>query len=217
MNALYSLCVHRPHPPRLDDACAVTGLCAERGVVGLQVSTHQRFHGAAAHRAGHHGRAEDPVRVPPSPTASRRAPSPGCGLSVAAMCGVQVSKQQRSHGDAANRAGLPDCADVPVRVPPSPPCLDGCAVTGLWAERGGGEECRWLSDNGFTGTLPTELGTLTAVTRLCVHRPHPPRLDTCAVTGLWVEGAQGGGRWESPDGGAPCSGTRRLNRSGGHL
>jgi hypothetical protein len=97
-----------------------------------------------------------------------------------------------------------------VRVPPSPPCLDGCAVTGLWAERGGGEECRWLSDNGFTGTLPTELGTLTAVTRLCVHRPHPPRLDVCAVTGLSVEGAQGGGRWESPDGRAQCSGTRRL-------
>ena len=37
---------------------------------------------------------------------------------------------------------------------------------------------------GFTGTLPTELGTLTALTYLCVSRPHPPCLDVCAVTRL---------------------------------
>ena len=47
-----------------------------------------------------------------------------------------------------------------------------------------------VSDNGLTGTLPTELGTLTALTLLCVHRPHPPRLHACAVTGLWAVGAQ---------------------------
>jgi hypothetical protein len=43
--------------------------------------------------------------------------------------------------------------------------------------------------------LPTELGTLTALTKLCVRHPHPPRLDACAVTGLWTErgGGEGGG------------------------
>jgi hypothetical protein len=47
--------------------------------------------------------------------------------------------------------------------------------------------CRGLSYNSFTGPLPTELGTLTALNGLCVRRPHPPRLDACAVTGLWAE------------------------------
>jgi hypothetical protein len=50
---------------------------------------------------------------------------------------------------------------------------------------------RSLSSNGFTGTLPTELGTLTKLYSLCVHRPYTPRLDACAVTGLWAE--RGGG------------------------
>ena len=40
-----------------------------------------------------------------------------------------------------------------------------------------------LFDNGLTGTLPTELGTMDALTNLYVRRPHPPRL-ACAVTGL---------------------------------
>jgi hypothetical protein len=71
---------------------------------------------------------------------------------------------------------------------PHPPCLDACAVTGLWAEYGGGVgECRYLYQNSFTGTLPTELGTMDALAILCVRRPHPPRLDACAVTGLWAE------------------------------
>ena len=47
--------------------------------------------------------------------------------------------------------------------------------------------CRSLSSNGFTGTLPTELGTMDALYSLCVRHPHPPRLDVCAVTGLWAE------------------------------
>jgi hypothetical protein len=47
--------------------------------------------------------------------------------------------------------------------------------------------CRWLYGNGFTGPLPTELGTLDALTKLYVRRPHPPRLDACGVTGLWAE------------------------------
>jgi hypothetical protein len=41
--------------------------------------------------------------------------------------------------------------------------------------------CRSLDDNRLTGPLPTELGTMDAVTHLCVRRPHPPRLDACAV------------------------------------
>jgi hypothetical protein len=68
---------------------------------------------------------------------------------------------------------------------PHPQRLDACDVTGLWAERGGGLGCRDLNNNGgylnnnngLTGTLPTELGTMDALTNLCVHRPHPPRLD----------------------------------------
>ena len=68
MDALTFLCVHHPHPPRLD-MCAVTGLWDERGGdVGVQESILQQFHGPAAHRAGHHGRADRPVRAPPSPT-----------------------------------------------------------------------------------------------------------------------------------------------------
>jgi hypothetical protein len=47
--------------------------------------------------------------------------------------------------------------------------------------------CRYLPNIGRTGTLPTELGTLTALAYLCVCRPHPPRLDACAATGLWAE------------------------------
>ena len=54
---------------------------------------------------------------------------------------------------------------------------------------------RRLYSNGLTGTLPTELGTLTALTYLCVHRPHPPCLDACAVTGLWAE--RGGVVWSA--------------------
>jgi hypothetical protein len=81
--------------------------------------------------------------------------------------------------------------------------LDACSVAGLWAERGGYvEECRALPVFGLTGTLPTELGTLTALTYLCVRCPRPPRLHACAVTGLWTEcggdvGVQGSTRQPS--------------------
>jgi hypothetical protein len=75
---------------------------------------------------------------------------------------------------------------------PHPPRLDACTVIGLWAECGGGlGECRYLHYNSFTGPLPTELGNLDALETLCVRRPHPPRLDACAVTGVWAE--RGGG------------------------
>ena len=73
---------------------------------------------------------------------------------------------------------------------PHPPCLDACAVTGLWAERGAMWVCRWLNNNDLTGTLPTELGTMDALTSLCVRHPLPPRLDACAVTGFWAVGAE---------------------------
>ena len=70
---------------------------------------------------------------------------------------------------------------------PHPPRLDVCVVTGLWAEYGVDVGmCRWLPNNSFTGPLPTELGTMDALRQLCVRRPHPPRLDACAVTGLWA-------------------------------
>jgi hypothetical protein len=49
--------------------------------VRVQGSTHEQSDGHAAHRAGQPGRAGDPVRSLPSPTAPGRAPSPGCGLS----------------------------------------------------------------------------------------------------------------------------------------
>ena len=44
--------------------------------------------------------------------------------------------------------------------------------------------CRWLEENDLTGPMPTELGTMDALTSLCVHRPHPPCLDACSVTGV---------------------------------
>ena len=63
---------------------------------------------------------------------------------------------------------------------PHPPRLHACTVTGLWAERGGGLGCRMLHANSFTGPLPTELGTMDALTDLCVRRPSPTRAWTCA-------------------------------------
>jgi hypothetical protein len=79
---------------------------------------------------------------------------------------------------------------------PHPPRLDACAVTGLWAEYGGGSGCRFLSYNSLTGTLPTELGAMDALTWLYVRHPHPPRPDACTVTGLWAEYGGGVGcRW----------------------
>ena len=47
--------------------------------------------------------------------------------------------------------------------------------------------CRGLDVNSLTGALPTELGTMDALVLLCVRLPHPPRLDACAVAGLWAE------------------------------
>jgi hypothetical protein len=75
--------------------------------------------------------------------------------------------------------------------------------------------CRYLDGNSLTGPLPTELGTMDALYYLCVHHPHPPRLDACAVigsVGCWSQSSNSGddGRWQSADGGASCSGTRRL-------
>jgi hypothetical protein len=79
---------------------------------------------------------------------------------------------------------------------PHPPRLDVCAVTGMWAEHGGDVVgCRDISSNGFTGTLPTELGTMDALIYLCVHRPHPPSLPGCGlrelsgqIQGFWTVG-----------------------------
>jgi hypothetical protein len=65
------------------------------------------------------------------------------------------------------------------------PRLDACtglSAAAAWAYR-------YLGTNYLEGTLPTELGTLTAMRLLCVRRPHPPRLDACAVTGLRAERA----------------------------
>jgi hypothetical protein len=65
---------------------------------------------------------------------------------------------------------------------PSPDC--GLSAAAAWG-------CRGLEVNSLTGTLPTELGTMDALTSLCVRCPHPPCLDACTVTGLWAE--RGGG------------------------
>jgi hypothetical protein len=56
---------------------------------------------------------------------------------------------------------------------------------------------RHLQSIGLTGLLPTELGTLIALTRLCVRSPHPPCLDACAVAGLRAERDGGVGVQES--------------------
>jgi hypothetical protein len=90
---------------------------------------------------------------------------------------------------------------------PHPPRLGACSVTGLWAERGG-EGCRILSENGFTGLLPTELGTMDALIWLCVHRPHPLSLPGCGLRELRDRFR---GRWQNADGvvqgdSSPCSG-----------
>jgi hypothetical protein len=51
--------------------------------------------------------------------------------------------------------------------------LHACVVTGLWAECGGDVGCRYLNSNKLTGTLPSELGNLDALIKLCVRCPHP--------------------------------------------
>jgi hypothetical protein len=127
LTALTSLCVRRPHPPRLD-ACAVTRLWAECGGVGCRDLREMVLMGTLPTELG----------------------------LLTALRWLCVRR-------------------------PHPPCLDTCAVTGLWAERGGGVGCRVLINDGLTGTMPTELGLLNAVYWLCVRRPHPPRLDACAV------------------------------------
>jgi hypothetical protein len=53
--------------------------------------------------------------------------------------------------------------------------------------------CRYLPNIGLTGTLPTELGTLTALTKLCVRRPHPSRADTVPSPGCGLSAAVGWG------------------------
>jgi hypothetical protein len=70
-------------------------------------------------------------------------------------------------------------------VRPSSPYA--CASSGCGLSAAAGWECRYLYDNGLTGPLPTELGTLTALLYLCVRRPHPPRLDAYTVTELWAK------------------------------
>jgi hypothetical protein len=53
--------------------------------------------------------------------------------------GIQEYFLKQSHGGDADRAWHADCADPAVRGPPlTHPRLDACAVTGWWAERGGG-------------------------------------------------------------------------------
>ena len=38
-----------------------------------------------------------------------------------------------------------------------------CVIDAVWCAG------RWLNDNDLTGTLPTELGVMTALTALCAH------------------------------------------------
>jgi hypothetical protein len=61
--------------------------------------------------------------------------------------------------------------------------------------------CRYLLNNDFTGPLPTELGTLDALTELCVRRPHPSRADTVLSPGCGLSAAAA---W----------GCRRFDRNG---
>ena len=44
-------------------------------------------------------------------------------------------------------------------------CSDtvSCVIDAVWCAG------RWLNDNDLTGTLPTELGVMTALTALCAH------------------------------------------------
>ena len=54
------------------------------------------------------------------------------------------------------------------------------------------ELCRYLRWNSFTGPLPTELGTMDALTHLCVRRPYPQRLDARVVIGFWAHQTDSG-------------------------
>jgi hypothetical protein len=76
---------------------------------------------------------------------------------------------------------------------PHLPRLDACAVTGLWAEHGGGVGSRVLDRNGLMGTVPTELGNMEALGTMCVRRPHPSRADTVPSPGCGLSAAVGWG------------------------
>jgi hypothetical protein len=191
MDALNYLCVHRPHPPR-PDVCAVTGLWAERGgdvwcrnlngngltgPLPTELGTMDALTYLCVHR----------------PRPPRLDACAVTGLWT--ECGGDVGCRRLSNngltGTLPTELGTMDALSYLCVRRPHPPCLDACAVTGLWTECGGGLRCRGLENNDLTGTLPTELGTMDALYYLCVRRPHPPRPDVCAVTGLWAE--RGGG------------------------
>jgi Fe-S-cluster-containing dehydrogenase component len=113
-------------------------------------------------------------------------PSPGCELSGGGVRCRDLAWSSLDGTVPTELGTLTALTELCVHCP-LPPRLDACAVTGLWAEWGGDVGCRDLRYNSCTGTLPTELGTMDALTSLCVHLPHPPRLDACAITGMWAE------------------------------
>jgi hypothetical protein len=75
-----------------------------------------------------------------------------------------------------------------VRAPPSPTAPGRVRPHQVLAERGVAV-CRGLSEISLTGTVPTELGTMDALTYLCVRRPRPRRLDACAIIRFWLSAA----------------------------
>jgi hypothetical protein len=111
----------------------------------------------------------------------------GFGLSVASVCRWLDDKDLT--GTLPTELGNLTALTFLCVCRPHPSRLDACAFTGLWAECGGDVGCRYLFSNGLTGTLPTELGNLDALTWLCVRRPHPSRLDVCDFTGCGLSAA----------------------------
>jgi hypothetical protein len=189
LTALTKLCVRCPHTPRLD-TCAVTGLCAERGGdVWCRSLSSNDLTGTMPTELGTLVALTELCVRCPHPSRLDACAVTGmwaeCGVVLGRGC--RWLRTNRFAGTLPTELGTLDTLESLCVHRPQPPRPDVCSVTGLWAERGGDVWCRSLSSNDLTGTLPTELGTMDALYYLCVPRPHPPRLDACAATGLWAE------------------------------
>jgi len=189
LTALTNLCVRCPHPSRLD-ACAVTGMWAECGVVlgrGCRGLRTNRFAGTLPTELGTLDTLESLCVHRPHPPRPDACSVTGLWAERGGDVWCRTLSSNDLTGTLPTELGTLTALNRLCVHRPHPPRPDVCAVTGLWAERGGDVWCRSLSSNDLTGTLPTELGTMDALYYLCVPRPHPPRLDACAATGLWAE------------------------------
>ena len=187
LTALARLCVRCPHPPCLY-ACAVTGLWTERGGgVGCRGLSSHDLTGTLPSELGNMDALTWLCVRCPHPQRLDACVVTGLWTECGGGVRCRYLYNNGLTGTLPSELGNMDALyDLCVRLP-HPPRLDACAVTGLWTECGGDVGCRYLSSNGITGTLPTELATMDALTSLCVRLPHPPRLDACVVAGMWTE------------------------------